>query len=140
MNKVIQTLRLVNDPELKTYGEDKKLVSFRGAVKKRFKKSNDEPDNFFNYTAYGKTAEFIAKYFKKGQMMIIEGEINNNNYEKDGVKHYTNQIVIDTVEFSGSKSDGEVTPRDTSSTSAKETTTNSSKSKEVESYDEFDDF
>ena len=104
MNKVIMTTTLCADPEVKTYGDDKKRVTFNGAVAKRFKK-DDEPDNFFQFVAFGYTADFIAKYFKKGSKMLIEGEINNNNYEKDGVKVYGQQILINNVEFYGKKSD-----------------------------------
>ena len=99
MNKVIQTVTLVNDPTVKTYGGDKSLVTFRGAVSKRMVKEGQPNANFFSYVAYGKTADFINKYFKKGSHMQIIGEPENNDYEKDGVKHYGVQIVIDSVEF-----------------------------------------
>lgn len=136
MNKVTQTLRLCADPEPKTYGDGKVLVSFRGAVNKRFSKEGEQTADFFNYTAFGKTAEFIIKYFKKGDPMLITGEINNNNYEKDGVKHYGCQILVDNVEFFSKKN--EDSQSNTNSTS----TRNSSNSKPVTttSYDEYDDF
>lgn len=103
MNKVFQTVTLGKDPELKTYGDGKSLVNFTGAVNKRFVKEGEDSADWFNYTAYGKTAEFINQYFKKGDKMLITGELTNNNYEKDGVKHYGCKINIDTVEFFGSK-------------------------------------
>lgn len=103
MNRVIMTVTLCEDPELKTYGTDGKLVNFNGAVKKRFFKDGEPDADFFRFVAFGKTAEFISKYFVKGTKMLISGEINNNNYEKDGVKHYGVQILIDNVEFFGSK-------------------------------------
>lgn len=136
MNKVTQTLRLCADPELKTYNGDKQLVSFRGAVSKRFKKEGEPDSDFFNYTAFGKTAEFVAKYFKKGDPMLITGEVVNNNYEKDGVKHYACQIVVDNVEFFSKKSDstGDSKPASDSNTKPE------SKSDSVAAYDELDDF
>ena len=107
MNKVIQTITFCVDPELKTYGSDNKPVTtFNAAVNKRFKKEGQPDADFFRYTAFGKTAEFICKYLTKGSKALITGEINNNNYEKDGVMHYGNQILIDSVEFFGKKADG----------------------------------
>jgi len=103
MNKVIQTVTLGKDPELKQYGDGKQMVTFSGAVQKRYVKEGEESADWFNYVAFGKTAEFISKYFKKGSKMLITGEVNNNNYEKDGVKHYGCKINVDTVEFFGSK-------------------------------------
>lgn len=107
MNKVIQTITFCADPELKTYGSDNKpITTFNAAVNKRFKKEGQPDADFFRYTAFGKTAEFICKYFTKGSKALITGEINNNNYEKDGVMHYGNQILIDNIEFFGKKVDG----------------------------------
>ena len=151
MNKVIMTVTLCADPEVKTYGNDgKTLVTFNGAVNKRFTKDGEPNADFFKYTAFGKTAEFIAKYFKKGQKMLITGEVNNNNYEKDGVKHYGTQILIDNVEFFGKKSDNEVSDNTSSSKPANPVNDYapsddpfgdiSNTSFAVSSYDEYDDF
>lgn len=142
MNKVIQVITFVADPEVKTYGsEGKSVASFRGAVNKRFKKEGEPDADFFKYTAFGKTADFIGKYFKKGQKALIVGELNNNNYEKDGVKHYTDQILVESVEFFGKKSDSEVdASTSTSSSTSKASTPSKTTSAKVESYDEFDDF
>jgi single-strand DNA-binding protein len=141
MNKVIQTLRLCADPEIKTYGDDKQLVSFRGAVNKRFKKDGEPDADFFQYTAFGKTAEFISKYFKKGDPMLIEGEINNNNYTKeDGTKVYGTQIVVNNVEFFGKKSEDSGSGSSESTSSGAETKKTETKSSAAtSSYDEFDD-
>lgn len=141
MNKITQTVTLCADPDVRTYGEGKQLVSFNGAVNKRFAKEGEPTADFFKYVAFGKTAEFIEKYFKKGSKMLIQGELQNNNYEKDGVKHYGCQILIDTVEFFGKKSDGENNANDSSSSKSK----NSEKSEKSDtsgfaSYDDYDDF
>lgn len=111
MNKVIQTVTLGKDPEIKTYGDGKQMATFSGAVNKRFVKEGEDSADWFNYTAFGKTAEFIGKYFTKGSQMLVTGELVNNNYEKDGVKHYGCKIIIDTVEFFGKKSEGSAAPK-----------------------------
>ena len=140
MNKVIQTITFCADPELKTYGSDNKpITTFNAAVNKRFKKEGQPDADFFRYTAFGKTAEFICKYFKKGSKALITGEINNNNYEKDGVMHYGTQILIDNVEFFGSKK----TDEDSTATSAAASTTKSTgttSTASVDSYSAYADF
>lgn len=112
MNKVIQVVTLGADPEVKTYGDGKTLVNFSGAVQKRYVKEGEDTADWFKYTAFGPTADFIAKYFQKGSKMLVEGEIHNNNYEKDGVMHYSVQITVNNVEFYGKKADGDVQPRE----------------------------
>ena len=109
MNKVIQVVTLGADPEIKSYGNDNTLASFSGAVRKRFVKDGEPDADWFKYVAFGKTAEFIQKYFKKGSKALIEGEIHNNNYtDQNGNKVYGTQITINNVEFYGSKTDGNV--------------------------------
>lgn len=148
MNTVIQVVTLGGDPELKTYGEDgKSRVTFSGAVPKRYTKNNEDKTNWFNYVAFGSTADFIAKYFTKGSKMLIVGEINNNNYEKDGVKHYGNQILIQNAEFYGKKSDGTQTSESVSQATpaatpapAEPTSAPLPPEPAISSYDAYDDF
>ena len=112
MNKVIQVVTLGADPEIREYGDGKTLVNFSGAVQKRYVRDGEDSADWFKYTAFGPTADFIAKYFQKGSKMLVEGEIHNNNYEKDGVMHYGVQITVNNVEFYGKKADGDVQPRE----------------------------
>lgn len=137
MNKTIQTITFGKDPELKTYGTDGKICTFSGATKKRFAKEGESDTVWSNYVAFGKTAEFIAKYFKKGSKALVESELDNNNYEKDGVKHYGYKLIVNNIEFFGKKEDGNVS-NDTSAPTESNTKTES-KSKAT-SYDEYDDF
>lgn len=144
MNNTIQTVRLANDPEVSTYKTkdgDKSRVSFGGYVSKRFKK-DDEKDNSFSYVAFGATADFIAKYFKKGQMALITSEVNNNNYtDKEGAKHYGVQFVVDKIEFFGKKSDNETSDDGGSATEEKKSEKKSESTKTDDSYyDAYADF
>lgn len=66
----------------------------------------DETD-FINCVAFGKAGEFAEKYFKKGTKIAIEGRIQTGSYEKDGVKHYTTDVIIEKQEFCESKQDKE---------------------------------
>lgn len=139
MNKLIQTVTFCADPEVASYGDGKTRVTFNGAVKKRFKKNENDPDNFFQYVAFGATADFIAKYFKKGQKALITGELNNNNYTKeDGTKVYGNQIMIENIEFFGSKADNNVAASDKAE--AKSEPKAETKESAVAEYDEYADF
>lgn len=103
MNRVILIGRLTKDPEIRTSG-NYTIASFSLAVDRKFKRDGEPEADFFNCTAFNKTAEFIEKYCKKGTKMVVEGRIQNDNYEKDGVKHYGVKIMVDSLEFAESKS------------------------------------
>lgn len=102
MNKIIIKGRLTADPELRKTQNDKDFTFFSVAVNRRF---NKEETDFINCCAFGKTAEFIVKYFSKGQEMLLTGELHIDTYEKDGQKRSTAKVVIDEVEFCGSKAE-----------------------------------
>ena len=104
MNKVIFLARLGNDPEIRyEQASGNAIASFSIAVNRRFKRDNEPDADWFNCVAFGKTAEFCEKYLHKGNKVLIEGEVQNDNYEKDGVKHYGTKIVINQIEFAESK-------------------------------------
>lgn len=96
--------RLTKDPEVR-YGSDGKAIArFSLAVDRRYKDNNGNyPTDFFNLVSFGKTAEFVEKYLHKGVKILVEGEIRNNNYQKDGKTVYSDQIIADRVEFCESK-------------------------------------
>lgn len=104
MNKWIGIGRLTRDPEVRySQGENSKVVSnMTIAVERRFGGENQTAD-FIRCVGFGKTAEFIEKYFRKGMKIVVEGRIQTGTYEKDGVTHYTTDIMIENVEFAESK-------------------------------------
>lgn len=85
MNLSILKGNLVTDPELRHTSEGAAVVKGRIAVQRRFKK---DVSDFFNFTVWGKSGEAFAKFFKKGSMVLLEGEMHNNVTEKDGKKTY----------------------------------------------------
>lgn len=104
MNKIILMGRLTRDPEVRYYGADNKaLANFSLAVDRRFKKQGQPEADFFRCSAFGKNAETIEKYCHKGTKLLIDGEMQNNDYEKDGVKHYGFQVIVNSFEFCESK-------------------------------------
>lgn len=103
MNRVLMMGRLTKDPDIRMTQNNKAVASFTIAVDRRFKQDGQPTADFFNCTAFGKTAEFVEKYLTKGVKVVICGELRNNHYEKDGVKHYSEQIMIESIEFAESK-------------------------------------
>lgn len=109
MNKIFLSGNLTRDVELR-HGQSTDVARVGIAVNRRAK---DEVD-FFNLVAFGKTAEFLSKYFGRGSKVLIEGRLQTSTYEKDGVKRTATDIIIESVEFADSrkKSDSRDTPHD----------------------------
>ncbi len=105
MNNVCLVGRLTKDPEIRYTNQGLSIAKFSVAVDRRFKKDGGQTADFPNITAFGKTAEFIEKYFNKGQRIGITGRIQTGSYEKeDGTKVYTTEVIAENVEFVESKS------------------------------------
>lgn len=105
MNKVILTGRLTKDVELRyTQTNNTAVAQFTIAVNRKTKQENQPTADFISIVAYSKTAEFISKYFKKGQQIGITGRIQTRNYDdKDGKRVYVTEIITEEVEFIGNK-------------------------------------
>ena len=106
MNKVFLSGNLTRDPEVRYTQSGKALARMGLAVARAF---NKDLTDFFNITVWEKQAEFCGRYLKKGSRILVEGRIENDNYEdKNGVKHYSVNIVAERIEFADSKkSDGD---------------------------------
>lgn len=109
MNKVILMGRLTADPNLNQTQSGISSCRFSIAVNRNFKNQQGTYDaDFINCVAWRQTAEFINRYFKKGSMICVEGTLRNNNYQDrkyPDVTHYTMEVLVDNVEFTGSKSE-----------------------------------
>ena len=101
INKTILMGRLVHVPNVSyTQTTNKIVVTFRLAVNRRMQEGTD----FFNIVAWNKTGEFVSKYFKKGQQVLVVGRLQNRDYEgKDGIKRYITEVIADEVYFADSK-------------------------------------
>lgn len=106
MNKVVLIGRLTKDIDLKYAATNGKAVAkFSLAVNRDFKNANGKYEaDFINCTAFDKRAETLANYVSKGNRLAITGRIQTGSYEKDGVKHYTNDVMVDGFEFLENKS------------------------------------
>lgn len=104
MNSVQLTGRLTRDPEVRYTDGGSTIARFTLAVNRRFKSESGPDADFISCVAFGKTAEFIEKYFTKGRKMDLNGRIQTGSYtNKDGQKVYTTDIVVENVEFGESK-------------------------------------
>ena len=109
MNKVILKGRLTATPELKTTTTDICVTDFSVAVNRRF---NKEQTDFINCQAWRQTAEFITNYFTKGQEILVVGELHIEKWDKDGETRYAARVVVDEVEFCGSKAENKAPQTD----------------------------
>ena len=104
MNKVILMGRLARDPEVRYSTSGKTVAKFSLAVDRKFKQDNGPTADFFNCTTFGKQAEFVEKYLKKGTKVVVSGRIQNDNYtDKNGNQVYSTQIMVEEIEFAESK-------------------------------------
>lgn len=104
-NKVIMMGRIANDLELKTTPNGHSVCTFRIAVDRRFKTQDGERQtDFFNVAAWGKTAEMVTKWFSKGKMILVEGEMQTRQYtDKNGNNATWYEINAERVSFTGEK-------------------------------------
>jgi len=110
MNKVILIGRLVRDTAMNTAGNTT-VCKFSIAVDRAYKKDGEQSADFISCVAFGKTAEFIGKYFSKGSKIVLEGEWRTGSYtNKDGNKVYTNDCLVNRVEFGESKKESSNAP------------------------------
>lgn len=105
LNVVVLTGRLTADPELRHTPNDIAVTSFTIAINRRFSRSGEEKQtDFIDIVAWRNTAEFVCKYFKKGQLIAVEGSIQTRSYQdKDGNKRKAFEVVANNLQFVESK-------------------------------------
>jgi len=109
MNKVILMGRLTRDPEVRySQGENATAVArYSLAVDRRFRRDGEATTDFINCVAFGRQAEFAERYLRQGTKMLVTGRIQTGSYtNRDGVKVYTTDIVVEEQEFAESKAAG----------------------------------
>lgn len=107
INNITLMGRLTADPELKTTTSGLNVTTFSIAVDRPFAKSGeDRQTDFINIVAWRQNAEFVCRYFKKGQMIALTGSLQTRNYEdRNGNKRTAYEVVADRVSFCGSKAE-----------------------------------
>ena len=106
MNKVVLMGRLTRDPEVR-YSQGEKataIARYTLAVDRTFKRDGEQTADFINCVVFGRSAEFAERYFRQGTKIAISGRIQTGSYtNKDGVKVYTTEVVVDEQEVAESK-------------------------------------
>ena len=107
LNKVILMGRITQDLEVKQTPSGVSVLSFTVAVQRSYARQGEErQSDFINCVAWRQQAEFISKYFRKGRMIALEGNLRTRTYDdKNGTKHYVTEVFVDNVSFTGEKVD-----------------------------------
>lgn len=108
MNKVILMGRLTSDPEIRYTGtgEPIAIARYTIAVNRPYKKDGQTQADFIKVVSYRKAAEFIEKYFKKGQMIAIVGRLQVRSWDdSEGKRHWSTEVITDEIHFAGGKNE-----------------------------------
>lgn len=110
MNKFIFLGRISKDLEVRNTTNGTQVTVFDIAVNRQLKGTDGERQvDFFHITSFGKMAEFISKYFSKGQQILIEGRLQNRTWEdQTGAKRYATDYIAEHAEFAGSKQEKQI--------------------------------
>ena len=115
LNKLIVMGRLVRDPELRHTTNGTPVAGFSLAVDRNYSKDKEKITDFFDVVAWQNRAEFVAQYFTKGQLMCVEGRLQQRKWtDRDGNTRYAVEIIAESVHFAGSKKDTDQNQNDTS--------------------------
>ena len=105
LNRVILMGRITQDLELRTTAGGQSVLTFNIAVDRNFVKQGEErQSDFITCVAWRQQAEFINRYFAKGRLIAIEGNLRSRTYDdKNGTKHYVTEVYVDQVSFTGER-------------------------------------
>jgi single-strand DNA-binding protein len=101
MNRVMLIGRLGRDPEFRYTPSGTAMAKFTLATNRRKRNGEEQPPDWHRITVWSKLAEICAQYLTKGKQVMIEGRIEYGSYDKDGVKHYTTDIIAENLEMLG---------------------------------------
>lgn len=117
LNKVMLIGNLTRDPELKSIPSGMKVTNFSLATNRVWRDkdgSKKEATEFHNVVVFGRQAETVAQYMKKGSNIMVEGRLQTRSWEADGKKNYRTEIIADNIQFggrAGGSSEGSSSPR-----------------------------
>ena len=116
MNKVILVGRLTRDPEVRYPQNDSQaaVARYTLAVDRKFKRDNEPTADFIPCVVFGRSGEFAEKYFRQGMRVSVSGRIQTGSYtNKDGVRVYTTEVIVEEQEFAESRAESEENRRTT---------------------------
>ena len=104
MNTVILMGRLTKDPEISSSTSGTSIARYSIAVDRKYKKDGEPTADFFSCVSFGKQADFVSQYLKKGTKIVVSGSLQNNAYtNKEGQKVHDVRVIVNDVEFAESK-------------------------------------
>ena len=104
MNRVVLLGRLTTDPELRQTPQGTAVTRFTIAVDRRIKTESGQQADFITCVAWRQTAEFICRFFQKGRMIAVEGQLQSRSWDsQDGKRQYATEVIIDNAFFTGEK-------------------------------------
>ena len=109
INKVFIYGNLTRDPEVKALPSGSQVASFSVATNRTYKDQagqQQEQVEYHNIVMFGRSAEVVGQYLKKGRPVFLEGRLQTRTWEKDGVKHYRTEVLADRFQFGPSLRDG----------------------------------
>ena len=107
MNKVILKGRLTKEIDMQTSNSGTAYIRNSIAVDRKYTKGEEKQTDFFNIAVFGKTAEFVSKYFHKGSMILVSGRLQSDSYtDKNGNKQSSITVMVEEAEFCESKGEG----------------------------------
>lgn len=98
MNKFLASGNVTKDPAITMSKNGKAIANFSIAVRQDFKTDGEYKSDFFNCVAFGFTADYVGNYITKGNKVLICGRLQNESWEKDGVKHYATKVIVENCE------------------------------------------
>lgn len=107
MNKVALMGRLTRDVELRQTESGVSIAKYSIAVRRQYVKQGEADVDFFNIVAFGKSAEFVEKFFNKGDMIAVVGRLQVDTWDKDGEKRTAIKVIAEEQHFCGGKSSGD---------------------------------
>lgn len=116
LNKVQLYGNLTRDPEVKALPSGQQVANFSIATNRSYKDKNgarQEQTEFHNVVAFGRTAEVIGQYLRKGRPIFVEGRLQTRTWEKDGAKQYRTEVIVENFQFGadGGRGEGGGAPR-----------------------------
>lgn len=108
MNRATLCGRLTRDPELRTTTSGSAVCSFTLAVDRPRNKDGVKEADFIRCKCFGKQGESIAFYKRKGEMLAVDGRIQTGSYEKDGIRHYTTDVIVERADFLGKEKTAQI--------------------------------
>ncbi len=106
MNRVILMGRLTADPELRQTPQGTSVTRFTIAVDRRFRREGGQQADFITCVAWRQTAEFVCRFFGKGRMIAVEGQLQSRTWDdKDGKRQYSTEVMVDNAFFTSSKNE-----------------------------------